>query len=113
MSLKDKQGIPRPIEDRSHILADHHKSVCEQPPTDPSPNTPICSDPAPVPLRPFTIEELRGAVARLRLGRSPGPDGVRTDWIKWTSHEFHLLLSNTFITASYPASPLKHGNTVV
>ena len=95
-SLKDKEGITRPIEDRINILAQHYRDVWSTPLPLTLPTLPICEDPAPVPLGPFTLEELRKSIARLTVGKSPGPDQVRTDWIKWSSHEFQLLLLQHF-----------------
>jgi ribonuclease HI len=105
-SLKDKEGITRPIEDRINILAQHYRDVWSTPLPLPLPTSLICEDPAPIPLGPFTLEELRKAIARLTVGKSPGPDQVRTDWIKWSSHEFQLLLlqhfNSCFLSSSSP-----------
>ncbi len=73
-SLKDKDGFSRPIEHRAQILSEHYRDVWSKPLPSPLPTFPICNAVAPVPLHPLSIEELRQAIARLKVGRSPGPD---------------------------------------
>ena len=63
---------------------------------------------------PFTIEEIQNAINNLASNKSPGPDGIPSEFLKYTSHEITPLLLSIFNTIIESGIfPSNWGKTVI
>lgn len=108
-NIRDIRGVLRPSSSRPEVFAEYLQTEVWAPKNLPALGTQMPPQTLiPPTIGPIQFSELQQALALLKVGKSPGPDEVSAELLKYSSTQFQALLlslfSDCFLGAMVPSS---------